>query len=60
MAVLCTEMYEILHETASANELQFYLSYAEKGMKILEPMCGSGRFLITILESGFVISGIDF
>ncbi len=56
---LCTEMYEILHETASANELQFYLSYAEKGMKILEPMCGSGRFFIPFLESGLDISGMD-
>ncbi len=27
---LCTEMYEILHETAPQDELEFYLSYAEK------------------------------
>ena len=33
---LCTEMYEILHERAPQEELDFYLSYAEKGMKILE------------------------
>lgn len=56
---LCTEMYEILHEKAPADELQFYLSYAEKGMKILEPLCGSGRFLVPFLEYGFDISGID-
>lgn len=42
---LCTEMYEILHEQAPQDELQLYLSYAEKGMRILEPLCGSGRFL---------------
>ena len=33
---LCTEMYEILHEKAPRDELDFYLSYAEKGEKILE------------------------
>lgn len=43
---LCTEMYEILHERAPLDELRFYLSYAEKDMKILEPLCGSGRFLV--------------
>ena len=33
---LCTEMYEILHEQAPQNELDFYFSYVEKGKKILE------------------------
>lgn len=56
---LCTEMYEILHETAPQDELEFYLSYAEKGKKILEPLCGSGRFLVPFLERGFDISGMD-
>ena len=41
---LCTDMYDILQEQAQQNELDFYLSYAEKGKKILEPLCGSGRF----------------
>lgn len=56
---LCTEMYEILHKTPPEDELQFYLSYANKNMKILEPLCGSGRFLIPFLERGFDISGMD-
>lgn len=56
---LCTEMYELLHKEAPQDELAFYLSYAEKGKKILEPLCGSGRFLIPFLERGFAISGID-
>ena len=50
---LCTEMYEILHEKAPQDELDFYLSYAEKGKKILEPLCGSGRFLVPFMERGF-------
>lgn len=56
---LCTEMYEILHEQAPQDELNFYLSYAEKGKKILEPLCGSGRFLVPFLKRGFDISGMD-
>lgn len=56
---LCTEMYEILHAQAPQDELDFYLSYAEKGKKILEPLCGSGRFLVPFLARGFDISGMD-
>ena len=37
---LCTELYEILHKEAPRDELDFYLSYAEKDKKILEVMCG--------------------
>lgn len=39
--------------------MDFYLSYAEKGKKILEPLCGSGRFLIPFMERGFHICGMD-
>lgn len=56
---LCTEMYEILHKDTPQDELNFYLSYAEMGKKILEPLCGSGRFLVPFVERGFDISGID-
>ena len=56
---LCTEMYEILHEKASQDELDFYLSYAECGKKILEPLCGSGRFLVPFTERGVDICGMN-
>ena len=56
---LCTELYEILHEKAPEDELNFYLSYAEKGKTILEPLCGSGRFFVPFLERGLDICGID-
>lgn len=56
---LCTEMYEILHAEAPEDELGFYLSYAEKGMSILEPLCGSGRFLVPFLKAGFNMKGMD-
>lgn len=56
---LCTEMYELLHPEAPEDELAFYLSYAERGRKILEPLCGSGRFLVPFLERGYDITGMD-
>lgn len=56
---LCTKMYELLHEAAPQEELDFYLSYAKKGQKILEPMCGSGRFFAPFAERGYDISGVD-
>lgn len=56
---LCTEMYEQLHKQAPADELAFYLSYATKGRRILEALCGSGRFLVPFLEAGYDIEGMD-
>ena len=56
---LCTEMYEILNEKAPQDELDFYLSYAKKEMRIFEPLCGSGRFLVPFLERGYDICGMD-
>ncbi len=56
---LCTKMYEILHSKAPEDELNFYLSFANKNMSILEPMCGTGRFLGPFLEMGFNINGLD-
>lgn len=56
---LCTQMYELLHPTADTNELDFYLSYATGRCKILEPMCGSGRFMIPFIQKGYNIFGFD-
>ncbi|MEF2823957.1 MAG: class I SAM-dependent methyltransferase [Peptococcaceae bacterium] len=56
---LCTEMYEYLHAQAPADELAFYLSYAKKEARILEALCGSGRFLVPFLERGYAIEGLD-
>lgn len=57
--LLCTEMYEMLHRQAPDDELEFYLSYARKDMRILEALCGSGRFLVPFLDMGFDIAGVD-
>lgn len=56
---LCTEMYELLHPAAPQEELDFYLSYAAPGQRILEALCGSGRFLVPFWERGLEIEGVD-
>ena len=52
-------MYEILHDRTALEELEFYLSYADKDKKILEPLCGSGRFLLPFMEQELCITGLD-
>ena len=57
---ICTEFYDIDKPNAPTEALEFYLRYAQKAKGlILEPMCGSGRFLLPFLEHGFSIDGID-
>ncbi|WP_051623440.1 class I SAM-dependent methyltransferase [Clostridium hydrogeniformans] len=57
---LCTMMYDLDKPHAPKDELEFYMSYVEDiKMKILEPLCGSGRFLIPFLEKGYDITGFD-
>lgn len=57
---LCTEFYDLEKPAPPHDALNFYLSMAGKAKRpILEPMCGSGRFLIPLLEHGFDIEGVD-
>jgi SAM-dependent methyltransferase len=57
---LCTEFYDTDKPTSPPDALEFYLRYAEQARgPILEPMCGSGRFLIPLLQRGFDIDGFD-
>jgi ubiquinone/menaquinone biosynthesis C-methylase UbiE len=56
---LSSWFYDIDKPFPNEKELQFYLSYANKNMNILEPMCGSGRFLAVFIEKGFNIDGFD-
>ena len=51
---LCTEYYELDKPHASEDALQCYLKYADEAKgSILEPMCGTGNFLIPLLEKGY-------
>ena len=57
---LCTQVYEISKPTAPEDELAFYKSYAdETSGAILEPMCGTGRFLLPLAKDGYKIEGSD-
>lgn len=57
---LCTEFYELDRPAPSKDALECYLRYAnEANGSILEPMCGTGRFLIPLLEHGYSVSGFD-
>lgn len=57
---LCTEYYELDKPLPPTQALEYYRQEAHlaKG-PILEPMCGTGRFLIPLLKEGFDIQGFD-
>ncbi len=57
---LCAQFYELDKPTAPAAALSFYLEYAKNADgPIFEPMCGTGLYLIPMLEKGFDIEGSD-
>ncbi len=57
---LCTEFYDIDKPEPPPDAFDFYLAEAERTRgAILEPMCGSGRFLLPLLARGFDIEGSD-
>jgi len=61
---LCTEFYDLDKPFAPEDFLNYYLKEINKSAltlpyTILEPMCGTGRFLIPILEKGIDIEGTD-
>jgi len=56
---LCSWFYDIDKPFPPKEELDFYLSFANKNMDILEPMCGSGRILIEFAKREFNIDGFD-
>ncbi|KTC90458.1 methyltransferase [Legionella steelei] len=57
---LCTEVYDLSKPNAPQDEYSFYQSYAaEANGLILEPMCGTGRFLLPLAAEGFDVHGFD-
>ncbi len=57
---LCTQVYELSKPKPPADAYEFYKSYAREAKgPILEPMCGTGRFLLPLLEEGFEVEGFD-
>ena len=57
---LCTQVYDLSKPEPSEEAYAFYRTYvaSAKGL-ILEPMCGTGRFLLPLFEEGFDICGFD-
>ena len=56
---LCSEFYDADKKYASSEEVDFYQKFFNKDALILEPMCGSGRLLIPLLQKGYNVHGID-
>lgn len=57
---LCTQVYDSSKPVPPKDEWDFYLSYAREAHgSILEPMCGSGCYLLPLLAEGFDIHGFD-
>ena len=57
---LCTQVYDLSKPTPPNNAYEFYRSYAAAANgRILEPMCGTGRFLLPLIAEGFDVSGFD-
>lgn len=57
---LCTEVYDLSKPNPPEDAYAFYRDYAMKtNGPILEPMCGTGRFLLPLLEEGFNVHGFD-
>lgn len=57
---LCSQFYDLDKPTAPTMALAYYLERARQARgRILEPMCGSGRFLLPMSMAGIPIDGVD-
>jgi len=57
---LHTAWYDLKNTHPDEEQLQFYQQYINKDTdRILEPMCGSGRYLIPLARLGYTIDGFD-
>ena len=57
---LCTQFYDLIRPNAPEDAYNFYQSYVANACGlVLEPMCGTGRFLLPLLQEGFNVQGFD-
>lgn len=56
---LCAEFYDADKKFASPYELQLYQEVFIHKDLLFEPMCGSGRLLIPLLQLGYQVHGLD-
>jgi ribosomal protein S18 acetylase RimI-like enzyme/2-polyprenyl-3-methyl-5-hydroxy-6-metoxy-1,4-benzoquinol methylase len=57
---LCTQVYDLSKPNPPEEAYAFYRNYVMNANgPILEPMCGTGRFLLPLIEEGFNVHGFD-
>lgn len=57
---LATQFYDLIRPEPPEDAYAFYRSYVMNTVEpVLEPMCGTGRFLLPLLQEGFDIQGFD-
>ena len=57
---LCTQVYDLNKPRPPEDAYAFYRSYLmEAKGAVLEPMCGTGRFFLPLLEEGFDVYDYD-
>lgn len=57
---LCARYYDLDRPYVDIAELNFYLHFIQRAKgPLLEPMCGSGRLMIPLLQHGFHVQGFD-
>lgn len=57
---LCTQFYDLIRPQPPEDAYAFYRTYVlNAGGVVLEPMCGSGRFLLPLLQENFEVMGFD-
>lgn len=57
---LCTQFYDLIRPQPPEDAYAFYRTYVlNAGGVVLEPMCGSGRFLLPLLQENFEVIGFD-
>ena len=57
---LCTQFYDLIRPQPPGDAYAFYRSYvADADGTVIEPMCGSGRFLLPLLKEKFDVKGFD-
>lgn len=56
---LCTEYYDLDKPHPPPEELAWFLKRLKSSENVLEPMSGSGRFLIPLMQAGVNIVGFD-
>ncbi|QKS70055.1 class I SAM-dependent methyltransferase [Paenalkalicoccus suaedae] len=56
---LCVEYYDLDKPHPPEEAYAFYLKHVEKASVTLEPMSGSGRFMLPLMQAGHAVTGVD-